>query len=113
MQCALLLLRYCAVPRVSHVQHALPPNTVATATFDHHDAIMNCISDLFGSDDPLFCQVQTLAPTRDAAHQTAADVARKHAALPLHLGGLGMVNPCSVSDAAFLGGWVSGEVYTS
>ena len=25
----------------------------------------------------------------------------------IRLGGLGMVKPCSVSDAAFLGGWVS------
>ena len=44
---------------------------------------------------------------RDAIHQTAAAVAREQAALPLRLGGLGMVNPCRVSDAAFLGGWVS------
>jgi len=44
MQCALLLLRYCAVPRFSHVLRALPPNIVATAASAHHEAIMNCLS---------------------------------------------------------------------
>jgi hypothetical protein len=42
MQCALLLLRYCAVPRFSHVLRALSPNTVAAASA-HHDAIMNSL----------------------------------------------------------------------
>ena len=104
MQCALLLLRYCVVPRFTHVLRALPPNTVGPVAFAHHDAIMNCLSDLLGPDDPLFCRDQTLAPMRDAIHQTAAAVAREQAALPLRLGGLGMVNPVSVSDADFLGG---------
>ena len=35
MQCALLLLRYCAVPRFSHVLRALPPNTVASVASAH------------------------------------------------------------------------------
>jgi hypothetical protein len=110
MQCALLLLRYYDVPRISHVLRAMPPNTVATAAFAHHAAIMKCLSDLLGPDDPLLFRDQTLAPTRDTAHQTAANIAREQATMPLRLGGLGMpgtpyygmVNPCSVSDAAFL-----------
>jgi hypothetical protein len=107
MRCALLVLRYCAVPRFSHELRALPPNIVANAASAHHDAIMNGVSDLLGPDDPLFCRGQTLAPTRDATHQTAAHVAREQTALPLRLGGLGMFNPCSLSDATFLGGSVS------
>jgi hypothetical protein len=55
IQCELLLLRYCDVPRFSHVLRALPPNIVATAASAHHDAIKNCLSDLLGPDDPLFC----------------------------------------------------------
>jgi hypothetical protein len=82
-----------AVPRFSHVLRALPPNIVATAASAHHNAIINCLSDLLGPDDPLFCRDETLAPTRDAAHQTAAAIAREQAALSLRLGGLGMVNP--------------------
>jgi hypothetical protein len=43
MQCALLLLRYCDLPRFSHVLRTLPPNTIASKAAAHHTAIMNLI----------------------------------------------------------------------
>ena len=81
-QSALLLLRYCALPAVSHLLRTVPTPLADVAFIHHDDAVLHTVSKLIAPSDPLFrtptrvpaaaCAHHPNPPPRRARHHTAA-----------------------------------------
>ena len=82
LQCAWLLLLFCAAPRCGHVLRMLPPCLTAAFGASHNEAVLSSLSDLLGA-----------APLPG----TAARLAQ----LPFHEGGLGLRSAVSLAPSAF------------
>ena len=75
LQCAWLLLAFCAAPRAQHLLRNLPPASAAPYARAHDDAVWRALASMLGDDDP---------------GSDAWQVARDIAFLPGSLGGLGL-----------------------
>ena len=88
LQCAWLLLSYCAVPRANHLLRVVPPSVVEPYAVAHDEAIWLCFCALVG------------------AWRLAEDaLGRQVATLPARLGGLGLRSAARTAPAAFLASW--------
>ena len=94
LQCAWLLLTFCAVPRANHMLRILPPSAVEPYAKSHDDAIWGC-----------FCQLM------ECQNRSSEELARHVATLPARKGGLGLRSAQRTSTAAYWAAWVdSSEV---
>lgn len=84
-QCALLLLRYCAQPRVSFLARGLPLDNSSECMREHDLAVQSCLQRMFGLSD--------MANARW----------RQQAALPVRCAGLGVGGAFAARHAAVLG----------
>ena len=75
VQCAWLLLRYCASPRANHLMRSVPPDQLDGYTRMHDDAMWDTLRALLGA--------ESLPQDVDA-------LARAIAFLPGRMGGLGL-----------------------
>ena len=86
LQCAWLLLLFCASPRAQYLLGNVPPELAADYARSHDDEVWRTLLELLGGLDP-----------EDAAsHQHARDIAF----LPARLGGLGPYRPGLVGQAS-------------
>ena len=91
MQCAWLLLLFCAAPRAQHLLRTVPPTAIAEYARAHDDEVWQTLQDMLGGragDDE-----QTQSQARDIAF------------LPASLGGLGLVHAERLSPAAYWAAW--------
>ena len=89
LQCAWLLLSYCAVPRANHLLRVLPPGVVAAYANCHDNAVWDCFCRLLGSE-----------------RHSSDQLARAVSTLPGRLGGLGLRSAARTSPAAYWAAWV-------
>ena len=84
-QVALLLLRYCCLPRIHHLLRTVSPYSIAISalTAIHDSNIMKCFSDITGL--------------------TASPSIVRQIRLPIRLGGLGLTSTSAVAEAAYIG----------
>ena len=88
LQCAWLLLLFCASPRANHAIRTMPPSASAAYARGHDDAIWTTLQNMLGG-------------TGDAD----AAPARHVAALPGALGGLGLQSAATAAPAAYWASW--------
>ena len=88
LQCAWLLLLFCASPRANHAIRTMPPSASAAYSRGHDDAIWTTLQNMLGG-------------TGDAD----AAPARHVAALPGALGGLGLQSAATAAPAAYWASW--------
>ena len=84
---AMLLLRYCGVPTITHLLRSVTPKNVADAAKQHDGDIQNTFQAIVG----LSASVQQ----------------KNQVSLPISLGGFGLASASLVSPCAFLGSWAS------
>ena len=94
LQCAFLLLFYCAVPRANHLIRILPPSISRKYAEAHDLAIFEALTSLLSADGQ--------AVYVDAAEELRV---RRYASLPGHLGGLGLRSAVRVAPAAHFAAW--------
>ena len=103
-QSALLLLRYCALPAVSHLLRTVPAPLADAAFIHHDDAVLHTVSKLIAPSDPLF-RTPTEADELDdftAQHQR---LARLQLQLPLKHGGCGITSSTTTAPLAYVAAW--------
>jgi hypothetical protein len=90
LQSAFLLLRFCALPRLSFVLRTLDPFAacVQAAASQYDDTLWACFA--------------ALLRLPDDARRTTSCV-RRQAVLPVALGGMGLISMAAISRAAFFG----------
>ena len=88
LQCAWLLLYFCAVPRANYLLRNLPPAASLGYAHEHDDAIWGTLLVLLGV----------------AAHGVA-EASRLVAQLPCRLGGMGLRSAVRTAPAAFWSAW--------
>ena len=87
LQSAMLLLRYCGVPTITHLLRSAAPHNVAEAAAQHDLDILDTFQSIIG---------------------ISATVQQKsQISLPISLGGFGLLSAASASPCAFLGSWAS------
>ena len=87
LQCAWLLLYFCAVPRAIHMLRSVPPEQVLEYAAEHDEAIWRTVVLLLGV-------VQSVANTSHFIGQ-----------LPCRLGGLGLRSAVRTAPAAYWSAW--------
>ena len=87
LQSAMLLLRYCGVPTITHLLRSVTPRNVADAAKQHDGDIQSTFQAIVG----LSASVQQ----------------KNQISLPISLGGFGLASASLVSPFAFLGSWAS------
>jgi hypothetical protein len=106
VQSALLLMRYCAVPRVNHLLRGCPPSLVEEMALLHDRRIMSCFSRLLGPGNPLCCDVtQSPAHVTDGFGLEQQVYAQRRVQQPLKLGGIGLPSALKAMPAAYVGAW--------
>ena len=90
LQCAWLLLLFCAAPRAQHLLRTVPPAIVAYVR-DHDEEVWRTLQDMLGGH------------TADA--EQSQRQARDIAFLPASLGGLGLMHAERLSPAAYWAAW--------
>ena len=91
VQCAWLLLAFCAAPRAQHLLRNVPPADILPYARGHDDAVWAVVEGLLGDQGP------------GEGDDWAA--ARQVAFLPPSLGGLGLLAAERVSPAAYWAAW--------
>ena len=91
LQCAWLLLLYCAAPRAQHLLRTVPPVRVGVHAREHDDAVLQTLQDLLGGP----------GPGDDAWWPAARDVAF----LPAPMGGQGLLHAERLPPAAYWAAW--------
>ena len=91
LQCAWLLLCYCAAPRANHALRTVPPALIAAYAAAHDAAVWGTLQACLGQ------------PAEDAECH-----ARDIALLPADLGGLGLAQAVRTSPAAYGAAWPDG-----
>ena len=91
LQCAWLLLLFCAAPRAQHLLRTVPPAAIAEYARAHDDEVWRTLQDMLGGQ------------TADA--EPAQRQARDIAFLPASLGGLGLMHAERLSPAAYWAAW--------
>ena len=88
LQCAWLLLYFCAVPRANYLLRCVPPSLCHRFALEHDEAIWRAFSSLLGE-----------------AHDGIAFTCRQIAQLPCRLGGLGLRSAVRTSPSAYWSAW--------
>ena len=91
VQCAWLLLAFCAAPRAQHLLRNVPPADILPYARGHDDAVWAVVEGLLGDQGP------------GEGDDWAA--ARQVVFLPPSLGGLGLLAAERVSPAAYWAAW--------
>lgn len=87
LQCAWLLLTFCAAPRGQHILRTTPPALAADYATNHDESTWRTL-----------CRLLNVDPVT-ARHSAAL------AFLPARLGGLGLFSASRVAEAAYYAGW--------
>ncbi|KAK3235140.1 hypothetical protein CYMTET_54642 [Cymbomonas tetramitiformis] len=86
-QVQLLLLRYCAHPRVMHLVRGIPPHLLMRGALAHDNGIQECLQEVAGNPYPLGEEAVALSQ------------------LPTRWGGLGLSSAQRLAPAGWLGSW--------
>ena len=105
-QSALLLLRYCAVPAVSHLLRTVPTALAAHAFAAHENSVLGTVSKLIAPSDPLF-RAPTDADLRDNFTLQHQRFARLQLQLSLKMGGCGIASTVMTAPLANIAASVS------
>ena len=105
-QSALLLLRYCAVPAVTHLLRTAPPALAYEAFVGHERNILGTVSKLISPTDPLFRDL-TDADARDDYSRQHQRLARLQVQLSLKEGGCGIASTVMTAPLAYIAAWRS------
>eukprot|EP00439_Symbiodinium_sp_Y106_P042557 s1686_g5.t1 len=121
VQCAWLLLAFCAAPRAQHLLRNVPPADILPYARGHDGAVWAVVEGLLGDQGPsegddwaAARQVAFLPPSLGGLGLLAAErpgegddwaAARQVAFLPPSLGGLGLLAAERVSPAAYWAAW--------
>ena len=119
VQTSLLILRHCAVPRVTYLLRCLPTRLVRAFAARHDKCIMSAFCRLLADDDVLGLDIEkwtprqlerTLASFRLGPHQRAVLIAelttkQKQCILPTDMGGMGLASAELLGPGAHVASW--------
>ena len=91
LQCACLLLLFCAAPRAQHLLRNVSPALITGYARAHDDAVWQTLLELLGG--------------RGEVQDADWDHARAVAMLPVSLGGLGLLAAERIAPAAYWASW--------
>ena len=95
LQCAWLLLLYCAVPRANHIIRVLPPS-ISSRYAELHDTSM------------FDCLLEVLSVPRDSLDSISLQRLKDWASLPCRMGAMGLRSARRIAPAAHVVGHHSG-----
>ena len=118
VQSTMLILRFCAEPRIAHLLRSAPPDVIHDAAVAHDGHILRGLNAILGPGDHLrlapgvrlnawrqCCELNGhKVPTTDELEEIAR-LAKAQAQLPTRRGGLGLGSAVLASEYAYLSGW--------
>ena len=104
-QAALLMLKYCTYPKVTHLLRSIPPSVIDDAAKRHDGSIARALSKMIAPSDPLERGAQLKGPDGTVFDDWRRERAEQQAQLAVQAGGLGLYSLRLLSPIAYVSAW--------